>query len=125
MPAKPSDKSLDDLISTLKKHIEPTPSILAKRFTFHCRRPSQGNLENIGEYVAELKQLATHCKFEAYLDETFRNRFVFRLKNVAIHRNCWQKDAEFYDSSRDCPEYGKRGPTGKNDEGGREPELEI
>ena len=45
MPAKPSDKSLDDLISTLKKHIEPTPSILAKRFTFHCR--SQGNLENI------------------------------------------------------------------------------
>ena len=84
MPAKPSDKSLDDLIDTLKKHFEPTLSILAKRFTFHCR--SQGNLENIGEYEAELKQLALHCKFEAYLDEALRDRFVFRLKNIAIQK---------------------------------------
>ena len=43
-------------------------------------------MENIGEYVAELMQLAMHCKFEAYLDEALRDRFMFRLKNIAIQK---------------------------------------
>ena len=84
IPAKPSDKSLDDLLETLKKHFDPTPSVLGERFNFHCH--SQGNSESIAEYVAELKCLATHCSFEAYLDEALRDRFVFELKETAIQK---------------------------------------
>ena len=82
IPAKPSDKSLDDLFETLKKHFDPTSSVLGKRFNFYCC--SQGNSEGIAEYVAELKCLATHCSFEAYVDEALRDRFVFGLKQIAI-----------------------------------------
>ena len=84
MPGQPSDKWLDDLIDMLKKHLEPTLPILAERFTFHCC--SQGNSESIAAYVAELKRLTTHCKFEAYLDEAFRDRFVFGQKITAIQK---------------------------------------
>ena len=68
----------------LKKHFDPTPSVLGERFNFHCR--SQGNSEGIAEYVAELKCLATHCSFKAYLDEALRDRFVFGLKQTAIQK---------------------------------------
>ena len=102
----------------LKKHLEPTLPILAERFTFHCC--SQGNSESIAAYVAELKRLTTHCKFEAYLDKAFRDRFVFELKITAIQiKLLAEKTLSFTTAVRDHPEYGKHGPTGKNQEGGR------
>ena len=36
--------------------------------------------------MAELKRLASHCSFEAYLDEALRDRFVFGLKETAIQK---------------------------------------
>ena len=35
----------------------------------------------MGEYVAELRHLATHCNFGAYLDEALRDRLVCGLRN--------------------------------------------
>ena len=38
------------------------------------------------EYVAELRRLATHCEFGAYLDEALRDRFVCGLKDEGTQK---------------------------------------
>ena len=52
----------------------------SQRFRFHRR--DQASEESIAEYVAELRRLATHCKFEAYLEEALRDRLVCGLKSA-------------------------------------------
>ena len=51
----------------LQKHFEPKPVVIIQRFHFHRRNQALG--ETVVEYVAELRRLATHCKFEDYLEE--------------------------------------------------------
>ena len=38
------------------------------------------------EYLAELRKLAAHCKFENKLDDTLRDRFVCGLRDEAVRR---------------------------------------
>ena len=84
-PAKPQDKSYTELTSLLTQHYEPEPLIIAERFHFHRR--DQAADESISVYIAELRRLATTCKFdEAFLDESLRDRFVCGLKSEAIQR---------------------------------------
>ena len=66
-PATPKDKSLDELSKLMKEHYKPKPLVIAERYHFHCR--NQKPDESIAEYIAELKQLATHCEFGLYLEE--------------------------------------------------------
>ena len=60
-PGKPRDQSLDDLIKTMEDHFEPVPIIIAERFQFYKRDQKSG--ETIADFVAELRPLATNCKF--------------------------------------------------------------
>eukprot|EP00731_Ephydatia_muelleri_P033663 Em0034g45a len=78
-PSKPQDKSMLELTAVLKKHFEPKPIVIAERFYFHRRNQAVG--ESIVEYVAELRRLATNCKFGAYLDEAMRDRLVCGLRD--------------------------------------------
>ena len=83
--AKPQDKSYTELTSLLTQHYEPEPLIIAERFHFHRR--DQAADESISVYIAELRRLATTCKFDkAFLDESLRDRFVCGLKSEAIQR---------------------------------------
>ena len=52
MPDDPSEKNLRDIIAVLKKHFQPTPSVIAERFQFH-KHDQRG--EAVTEFVAELK----------------------------------------------------------------------
>ena len=40
----------------------------------------------MAEYVAELRRLATHCKFEGYLEEALRDRLVCGFKNEGVQK---------------------------------------
>ena len=71
---QPMDKSLDELTSILRRHFEPKPVVIAERF--HIHRRNQGADENVAKYVAELRKLATHCRFGGYLEEALRDRLV-------------------------------------------------
>ena len=85
-PAKPQDKSYTDLSQLLTKHFSPEPLVIAERFHFHRRE--QGVEESISVYVAELRRLASSCKFkEDYLEEALRDRFVCGLRSEAIQRH--------------------------------------
>ena len=83
-PAQPKDKSLEEIVDTLKAHYEPKPLVIAERFHFHGR--NQGTNESIADYVAELRRLASRCQFEAYLEEALRDRFVCGVLSEATQR---------------------------------------
>ena len=84
LPQQPKDKSLDELMGTLKRHFEPKPVVIAERFHFHRR--GQGVDESVAEYVAELRKLATHCRFGGYLEEALRDRLVCGLREESTQR---------------------------------------
>jgi len=75
-PAKPTDKSLLELIVILKVYFKPAPKGISERFRFMGRKQNQG--ETVSQFLAELRHLATHCKFKD-LDERLRDQFVFGL----------------------------------------------
>ena len=78
-PKKPSAQSLEVLFQTLVSHFEPKKVVIAERFHFHRR--NQGPTETVAEYIAELRHLATHCKFGDYLNDALRDRLVCGLRN--------------------------------------------
>ena len=83
-PQAPTDKSLTEIKTALKKHYQPTPSVMVERFKFHKRSQKEG--ESVAEYVAELKRLSTHCQFEAYLDDALRDRLVCGLRKESTQK---------------------------------------
>ena len=60
-PTPPKDKSLADIFTRLKKHYEPKRTTIVERYHFHKRDQAPG--ENITDYDAALRNLATHCEF--------------------------------------------------------------
>ena len=87
VPAKPSDKSFDDLSDVLTKHFEPKLVVIAERFHFHRRNHATG--ESIAQYVSDLRRLATDCKFGGYLSEALRDRLVYGLKSESTQNYYW------------------------------------
>ena len=83
-PAALKDKSFKELVMALKSHFELKTLVIAKQFKFHQRSQAPG--ETVAEYVAELRRLATHCEFGAYLDEVLRERFVCGLKEEGTQK---------------------------------------
>ena len=63
-PTPPETLKLSELTGVLKCHYEPKPLTIAERLHFHCRYRAPD--ETIAEFVAELRQLSTHCDFESY-----------------------------------------------------------
>ena len=86
-PKAPEEKTFAEITSLLKSHFEPTPSVIAERYRFHRRDQASG--ESIVNYVAELRKLTTHCKFEEtkdFLQESLRDRFVCGLRSESIRK---------------------------------------
>ena len=79
VPAKPSDKSFQDIANTLKCHFDPKPLVIVERFYFH--RQDQAEVESISDYLAELNCLATHCEFEQYLEQALWDRLVCGIRH--------------------------------------------
>ena len=89
-PESPRSKSFKTLADLLKDHYEPKPLVIAERFTFHRR--NQRREESVMQYLAELRRLATHCKFKDHLDEALRDRFVCGLISETIQKRLLTED---------------------------------
>ena len=84
-PNKPSDKTFKEIVDLVQKHHSPTPSVIVERFRFNTRVRKAG--ENIANYVADLRKLTEHCKFNAdTLDEMLRDRLVVGINDDAIQK---------------------------------------
>ena len=57
-PAKPGDKTYEELVKLLSAHFNPPPSEIVQPFKFHSRVLEQG--ESVATFVSELRSLADH-----------------------------------------------------------------
>ena len=84
-PAKPADKSLEELKEVLQTHFEPKPVVIAERFQFHRRNQEPG--ESVAEYYeAELRRRAASCKFGDYLPQAIRDRLVCGMRSESTQK---------------------------------------
>ena len=83
-PDKPTDKSFQEIVKLVKEHHTPPPSVIVQRFKFNSRSQREG--ESVGEFVAELRRLSEHCKFDATLDDMLRDRLVCGIRDVRTQR---------------------------------------
>ena len=92
-PKAPKEKTIEEITSLLTSHFEPTPSVIAERYRFHRRDQASG--ESIADYVAELRKLTTHSKFEEtkdFLQESLRDRFVCGLRSESARKRLLTED---------------------------------
>ena len=91
-PKAPKETTFAEIKNLLKSHFEPTPSVITKWYRFHRQEQAPG--ESIASYVAELRQLTVHCKFEDttdFLEESLRDRFVCGLRSESIRKRLFQE----------------------------------
>ena len=87
VPKTPKELKYAEVVKMLQDHYEPAPLVIAERYRFHQRSQDVG--ESIADYVAELRRLATKCKFEDttdFLEDSLRDRFVFGLRAEGIRK---------------------------------------
>lgn len=69
----------DDAVKHLKEHFAAPQSALLRRVMFWRRHQRPG--ESVSQYVADLRGLASLCKFKALQDEMIRDQLI-------LHTNC-------------------------------------
>ena len=74
----------EDLVSKVKNHKEPAPSVIVRRFQFNTR--NQKPSESISEYIAVLRKAAEHCNYGESLSEMLRDRLVCGITNSAVQK---------------------------------------
>ena len=82
-PAKPEEVSFENLVKLVEGHHNPEPSATVQRFKFHsrCRQPA----ETVSTYIAELRRIAEHCKFDN-LNSMLCDRLVCGIQDPRIQR---------------------------------------
>ena len=83
-PTAPTDKWLKEIEEALKAHFEPKPIRAAERYYFRRRVQTPG--ESVANYVAELRRLSTHCRFDGYLEDELCDQLVCGLRNESIRK---------------------------------------
>lgn len=91
-PEQPEDKTLEELIIILKNHYKPAPKALAERYRFMSRKQKQG--ESATQFLAELRRLATNCKFDIDLNIRLRDQFIFGLRSEAAQKQLFTRPDE-------------------------------
>lgn len=77
-PEGPETKTLKDICKVLKGQFSPVVSVYSERIKFY--EAMQEDDETVNEWVARLKCLSMNCKFEDYLEEVVKDKFVCGLK---------------------------------------------
>ena len=83
-PARPGNKTYEELVKLLSTHFNPPPSEIVQRFKFHSRVREPG--ESVATFVSELHFLAEHCNFESTLEDMLRDRIVCGINDHAIQQ---------------------------------------
>ena len=98
-PMLPSDKTIDELYQTLKRHVQPTDSVISRRARFYTR--NQKDTESVTDFVAELKLLAAECEFDAFLDQALRYIFAIGIGDRETQRKLRSEAIDFRQGGRD------------------------
>ena len=69
----------------MKDHHQPPPSFIVQRFNFNMRSQKEG--ETVSAFVAGLRRISEHCKFEATLDDMLRDRLVCGVRDKRLQQH--------------------------------------
>ena len=83
-PQKPMKKSFEQLVTIVKEHHNPRPSVILQRFKFGSRKQKPG--ESIATFASELRRLSEHCNFGNTLDDMLRDRIVCGISDARLQR---------------------------------------
>ena len=83
-PGKPADKSFSELVTLVRTHFRPSPSVTVQRYNFNSR--SQRDGESVSQFVAELRRLSEHCDFGNTLEDMLRDRLVCGIRDIRVQR---------------------------------------
>lgn len=89
-PTLPSQKTYAQLIDQLKRHYSPKRLIIAERYKFHTAH--QESNEDINNFAVRLQNLAKHCGFGDFLNDSLRDRLVCGLMSDSIKRRLLTED---------------------------------
>ncbi|BES87362.1 Hypothetical Protein NTJ_00167 [Nesidiocoris tenuis] len=90
-PVEYSSKTFDELKAILKDHLCPPPLIIPSRHAFLNRKQHEG--ESVSMYMAELRKLATPCKYDhTMLNIMLRDVFVSGLRAKSILDRLFEED---------------------------------
>ena len=84
-PVKPGEKPFNDLVTKLNEHYNPAPSLIIQRYRFHSRSRAPG--EFVAMFVAQLRSLSEHCKFDTVLEDMLRDCIVCGINDNPIQRH--------------------------------------
>ena len=73
-PKQPGKIKFKDICNILKKHYSPQPMKIVERCGFYNRK--QLKKESVADYLANLRKLASTCKFGVFLEEALCNKLV-------------------------------------------------
>ena len=93
-PAKPKDKTFEQLVKTLADHYCPEPVEIMERFRFYSRVCQSG--EPVNEYVADLRRLAKDCGFGDSLEKMLPDCLACGINDQTIQwKMLVEKDLTF------------------------------
>ena len=81
-PVEPATKTFAEIVTVVKEHQSPKPSMIVQRFKFNSRVRKAD--ESVRNYVAELRKLSEHCEYNDQLEDMLRDRLVCGIGNVQI-----------------------------------------
>ena len=84
LPEKPSKKSFDFIITTVKNHCKPKLSEASASPLLNSQIRKNG--ETVQMYVVELRRLAVPCNFGAFLDRAIKYRFIAGVNHKEIQQ---------------------------------------
>lgn len=89
-PKDISSLTYKEVLKLLDDHFLPRKCIIGERHMFHAALQTPG--EELNEWAARVRSLATHCKFTS-LDETLRDRFVLGMEPGPARDKLFTEDA--------------------------------
>ena len=99
-PDAPTDVTFANIVEKMMKHFQPPPSEIVQRFQFHTRVRQPH--ESVATYIAQLKQIAEHCKFgdTARINEMLQDRLVCGIANEKWQQRLLAEEELMYDQAR-------------------------
>ena len=89
VPAKPGDKTFDELKNIVHDHIRPKPSEIVQRFKFITRL--RQDHEPVSTYVSQLRHLSQDCNFRETLNLMLATDWSVGSTTVVFKGGCWLK----------------------------------
>ena len=97
-PSKVRDKSFEQIVSLLDRHLQPKPSVTVARFQFNmCVRKSH---QAVTEYIAELRRLTEHCNFGVTLNDMLKDRLVCGVNDAHMQKRLLADDDLTFDRAQ-------------------------